>query len=63
MTKEEFQVLHDRLADIGCIVEGFKIGILANPNGNKSQRDAMLQMSEFILIRVKEQKGKLQKYL
>ena len=48
MKDEQLIALNDRLADVLVSVKGFKAGILANPNGNKEQRKALIEFSEYI---------------
>jgi hypothetical protein len=56
LSDAETLVLHDRLADVLCLVSGFKAGVLANPNGNQRARDALLRIAEGIEIALTPQK-------
>tara|TARA_R110000751_G_scaffold248544_1_gene348286 strand:- start:286 stop:534 length:249 start_codon:yes stop_codon:yes gene_type:complete len=48
LSNEDYERLNDVLADILCLNEGFKIGLLSNPNGNSKQRDALMKFSDKI---------------
>lgn len=61
MTDDELLTIHDRIADVTCIVAGFKYGIDANPNGNQKQREALLKLSDFILVTLQGPKELLRK--
>ena len=61
MNEKDLITLNDRLADVLVVTKGFKLGVLANPNGNNKQREALLELIEYIEGNLNTSKGLVRK--
>lgn len=61
MEKEDLTTLHDKLADITCVLHGLEIGIKSRQGGNKDQQESLLALKDYIYSRTVESKRIIQR--
>ena len=63
MDKEQLQELNDRLADILCTNNGFKMALNSVQGGNRKQNDSLLEYAEYIEDKIRDSKRIIHKLI